>query len=295
MSNCIQLQRELSQELPVVIGNKDYTIFRSTLERMMEIIELGRLDQVVCDYLVRITEEKRKQTADERGEDFSGLLQKSLSRLYRIGQQALRCTIIRHLTGNSFRTFSCRLADSPLLQHFCMIDRIDAVKVPSKSTLERYEKMLPETVVREILGKLIGAASAKPGEEENQELQLENPISLDDYYPDTTCLKADIHHPVDWLLLRDIVITLMKAVKLIRKVGLKNRMDDPQAFITAMNRLSIRITHTRRRKGGKKARKQVLRLMKKLAWIPINKLDINILGEKYAVFNFRHRLWRYLL
>ena len=264
MSHYIQLQRKLSQELPVVIGNKDYAIFRSTLERMKEIIELGRLDQVVCDYLVRITEEKRKKIGEDRGEDFSGLRQKTLSRLYQIGQQALRCTIIRHLTGNSFRTFSCRLADSPLLQHFCMIDRIEAVKVPSKSTLERYEKMLPETVVRGIIDRLIGAASAKPGEEENQELQLENPISLDDYYLDTTCLKANIHHPVDWLLLRDIVGTLMKAVKLIRQTGLKNRMADPQVFITAMNRLSIKITHTRRKKGGKKARKEALRLMKKL-------------------------------
>ncbi len=72
----IQFQRELSQELPVVIGNKDYTIFRSTLERMEEIIELARLDQVVCDHLVRITEKKRKKIARERGEDFSGLCQK---------------------------------------------------------------------------------------------------------------------------------------------------------------------------------------------------------------------------
>ena len=173
----------------MVIGNKDYTIFRSTLERMEEIIELARLDQVVCDHLVRITEKKRKKIARERGEDFSGLCQKTLSRIYQIGQQALRCTIIRHLTGEAFRPFSCRLADSPLLQHFCLIDRIDAVKVPSKSTLERYEKMLPENVVRKILDRLIGAASAKPGEEENQELQLENPICLDDYYLDTTSLK----------------------------------------------------------------------------------------------------------
>jgi len=260
----IQFQRELSQELPVVIGNKDYTIFRSTLERMGEIIELGKLDQVVCEYMVWVAEETRKQTAREKGEHFIGLRRKTISRLYQIGQQALRCTIIRHLTGNSFRTFSCRLADSPLLQYFCMVDRIDAVKVPSKSTLERYEKMLPETVVRKVINRLIGVASAKPGKEENQDLQLENPICMDDYYLDTTCLKANIHHPVDWLLLRDIVRTLMKAVKLIRKTGLKNRMDDPQVFITAMNRLSIQITHTRRRKGGKKARKHVLRLMKKL-------------------------------
>ena len=64
MFSYIQLQRELSQELPVVIGNKDYTIFRSTLERMKEIIELGRLDQVVCEHLVRITEKDSEQRQD---------------------------------------------------------------------------------------------------------------------------------------------------------------------------------------------------------------------------------------
>jgi len=264
MVNCIQLQRELSQELPVVIGNKDYTIFRSILERMEEMINLGQLDHVACDYLVRIEEEKRRRSAEKKGEHFTGISQKALSQIYRIGQQALRCTIVRTLTENSFRVFSCRLADSPLLQRFCMVNRIDVVKVPSKSTLERYEKMLPETVVREIVIRLTEAASAQPGEEENQELQLENYICLDDYYLDTTCMEANIHYPVDWLLLRDITKTLMKAVELIRKAGLKNRMDDPQEFITAMNRLIIRITHTRRKKGGKKARKEVLRLMKKL-------------------------------
>ncbi len=264
MVNCIQLQRELSQELPEVIGNKDYTIFRSLLERMEELINLSRLDHVVCDYLVQIEEEKRRRSAEEKGEHFTGISQEALARLYRIGQQALRCTIVRTLTGNSFRVFSCRLADSPLLQRFCIVNRIDIVKVPSKSTLERYEKMLPEPVLRGIVIRLTEAASAQPGEEENQELQLENPICLDDYYLDTTCMEANIHYPVDWLLLRDITKTLMKAVELIRKAGLKNRMDDPREFITAMNRLIIRITHTRRKKGGKKARKEALRLMKKL-------------------------------
>ena len=43
---------------------------------------------------------------------------------------------------------------------------------------------------------------------------------------DTTCLEANIHFPVDWLLLRDVSITLLKAIKLIRKEGLLNRMVD---------------------------------------------------------------------
>jgi hypothetical protein len=42
-------------------------------------------------------------------------------------------------------------------------------------------------------------------------------------------------------------------------------MHDPGAFIGQMNRLSIQMTHTRRQKDGKRGRKKVLRLMKKLA------------------------------
>jgi len=36
------------------------------------------------------------------------------------------------LTGDLYRSFSCRLADSALLQLFCLIDRIDAIKTPGK-------------------------------------------------------------------------------------------------------------------------------------------------------------------
>ncbi len=77
-------------------------------------------------------------------------------------------------------------------------------------------------------------------------------------------MKANIHFPVDWVLLRDATRTLMKAVALIRKYGLKNRMNEPAEFIRDINRLSIEMTHTRRRPDSKKARKRVLRSMKKL-------------------------------
>ncbi len=66
-------------------------------------------------------------------------------------RKALRCTIAKELTGLSFRKISCRLADSPLLQQFCLLDEYGIVKVPSKSTLERYEKMLPEELIADLV------------------------------------------------------------------------------------------------------------------------------------------------
>jgi hypothetical protein len=57
----------------------------------------------------------------------------------------------------------------------------------------------------------------------------------------------------------------MKAIRLIRREGLKNRMQEPETFIRQVNRLSIQMTNTRRQKDGKRVRKQVFRLMKKLA------------------------------
>ena len=56
----------------------------------------------------------------------------------------------------------------------------------------------------------------------------------------------------------------MKAVVLIRKYGLKHRMQPPAEFIKQMNRLCIEMTHARTRSESKKTRKKILRLMKRL-------------------------------
>ena len=73
-----------------------------------------------------------------------------------------------------------------------------------------------------------------------------------------------MHFPVDWVLLRDAVRTLMKATALIRKHGLKSRMEEPKVFPKAMNRLCIEMTSRRRAKDAKRLRKQTLRRMKKV-------------------------------
>jgi len=59
----------------------------------------------------------------------------------------------------------------------------------------------------------------------------------------------------------------MKATMLIRKRGLKVRMEEPEEFLKRMNQLCIRMTHARRKKDAKRVRKGVLREMKKLSKI----------------------------
>jgi hypothetical protein len=59
----------------------------------------------------------------------------------------------------------------------------------------------------------------------------------------------------------------MQSVELIRSHGLKSRMCEPQEFITKINRLSMEMTHTRRKKNSNKERKRVLREMKRVVTV----------------------------
>jgi hypothetical protein len=141
------------------------------------------------------------------------------------------------------------------------------VRIPGKSTLQRYSQWLPEADMRQVIDTLLEAAAEGKNEEGNQKLELAEALNLESYFLDTTCVKLNIHFPVDWVLLRDAVRTLMKATMLIRKRGLKVRMEEPEEFLKRMNRLCIRMTHSRRKKDGKRVRKAVLREMKKLSKI----------------------------
>ena len=55
--------------------------------------------------------------------------------------------------------------------------------------------------------------------------------------------------------MRDAARTLI----LIRKRGLQARMEEPEAFLDRMNQLCMKMTHARRKKDAKRARKAVLR------------------------------------
>jgi hypothetical protein len=259
----ISYQPELSPALRVVVGNVDYSEFKQTLERVDRLlIDSGAEAQFVRLRMVEYEKEVAAY-AQKIGKEAREISGKERARVQMHAVRALRCNVVRELTDESARGLSVRLADSELLQWFCRIERIDVVRVPSKSTLDRYEKLVPETVVRKVVDRLNGVA-ASTDQEEQPGLGLEKPLDIDALFLDTSCVKANIHFPVDWVLLRDATRTLIKAVMVIRKHGLKNRMAEPSEFIRQINRLSMEMTHTRRRPDSRKARKRVLRTMKKL-------------------------------
>lgn len=172
---------------------------------------------------------------------------------------ALRVTLARTICGGSYRAFAARLADSTLLQWFCRIERMGRLaKIPGKSQLQRYQGMVQESELREVVEGLLELAA-----EEDSALEMEQREELGTQFLDSTCVKLNIHYPTDWVLLRDATRTLMKAAMLIRRHGLKARMREPREFLKAMNRLSMEMTQKARRAGSRRARKAALRRMKR--------------------------------
>lgn len=243
----IPFPQELTLRLPTIIGNVDYL----TLER-----QLGQIDSLLRESGVelRFVELSLEQWGKDRSPSATEQI-----RYQQRSRRALRCTVLRTLLQADYREFSCQLAGSPLYQWFCGVGAVDAVRVPSKSELQRYAHWLPEAAMREILDGLLLKAVEAP-----RKLKLPEALDLEAVFMDSTCLKANIHFPTDWVLLRDGVRTLMKAVILIRDEGIKGRMESPEAFMNRMNQLSMEMAMEGRRSGSKKGRKRVLRKMKKV-------------------------------
>jgi len=154
------------------------------------------------------------------------------------------------------------LASSDLLSDFCGCRSIAGIRWTSKSSLHRASILFSNEQLRTLNTLLVECAGTASSA---ARLGLQRPEDLSVCLIDTTCLEANIHFPVDWLLLRDVSITLLKAIKLIRKEGLLNRMPElPEQLSKSMNRLCIEMTHSRRKVGAKKARKGILRKMKTL-------------------------------
>lgn len=173
--------------------------------------------------------------------------------------RALRCNVLRGLLGEDYRGLSRRLAEYPLFRWFSGLEELVAVRVPGKSTLQDYAHWLPAETLRPIIEQLILAAQQPTG---TAALALAHSLELETVWLDTPCLKTNIHFPVDWVLLGDAVRTLMKATRLIRTHGLKQRMESPETFLKAMNRLSLQMAFGRRAEDSQKQRKKILRLMK---------------------------------
>ncbi len=246
----IAIQCLLRPALTVVDRCLDYDNFRATIER---------IDRLLIDSEV---ESQSVDLALERGQPMSV---KARQKRANFALKALRMETLRYLLGGiSFRHLSRALGSSDLLADFCRVRHIDGIRGISKSTLERASKFFSEEQLRALhrtLTEVVGDADLA-----RQVVGLDKPIDTTICLIDGTCLEVNIHWPTDWVLLKDVAGTLLKAIRLIReKAGLRHRMPiEPEPLARQMNRLCIQMTHSRRRKDSARQRKGILRQMKKL-------------------------------
>jgi hypothetical protein len=255
--NSLSHQLQLRPALPSIEASKEYRELRDQFVRIDEILIKSGLDNEFIELSMK-----------QQGFDPAERSVKKIDRFCKTCVLALRSNIARHLLGMDHRDFCVRIADSQLLQWFMLIGRVDGVKAFAKSSSDRLAHWLDEPNLHAINTRLVALLA---GTEMNADIEcpvdlgLEEDICFDDIYFDSTCLKAPIHFPVDWVLLRDVVRTLMKATLLIRQAGLRSRMpQEPLSFLSDMNTLCMKMTAKFRTKEGRKHRKAVLREMKRL-------------------------------
>ncbi len=231
-----------------MLFNKDYARFSAMVEKLDALLVDSHLETMAVDFAMEGFEESSaRQRASRAG----------------FAVKALRFELLRMSLSNlSFRQLSCRIAGSDLLADFCGVRRLLGIRGTSKSTLERVSKFFRADQVRwmqQVLTEMIGE------EDRAGEVGLSAPLDMTVCLVDTTCLEANIHFPVDWVLLRDVTRTLIKAIILIRGEGLLQRMPfTAQVFARQMNRLCIQMTHSSRRRRAQRERKRIFRSMKKL-------------------------------
>lgn len=250
----VAFQQELRPELPNVYGTYDYRTFRDILIKIDTILMRSGLEHDLIFQAINPSSQTDSVDDSQLGVNFNYR--------YKVFKHALRCNIARHLTGESYRLFSLRLADSTLFQWFTSINAFGSRKAISKSALDRYEKYFDEKLIAE---KIRHWMSELSNEEKASDAGLLSALSFEQTFIDSTCIKANIHYPVDWVLLRDASRSLLSAIKTIRAQGLKHRMIEPSLLLKKINQLCIQMTHARRKKESKRTRKTILRVMKKLS------------------------------
>jgi len=268
MNNTIAYQAELSYPGFEIKNHKDYSEYCNLIKRIDELLKRTNMDLHFADeYVSRSLKELKGKSPSP----------KQIQRMIRIAVQAYRCTLLGILVGKGYREQSILIAESSLLQRFCMVARIDGnIKVPTKSTLQRYAQLFEEGFIRKQVALL-----NKYAFDQLNPFGLCDPLEAKDIFVDATCMKARIHFPVDWVLIKDCTLTILKAILVIRKHGLKHRIKTPEVFISELNALCMSMTSLARQ--NKKKRKAAFRKLKNLAKV------IRTHGTRYADLLMEYR------
>lgn len=261
MNKIVAIQEHLRPALQPVLGCKDYVDEKRLLERVDLILKRSGVERMFLE----LSQEQfdanvaKMEAAGEQVQTGA----KATERYLIHSTRAIRCTVLKNLVGGSYREMSKALAMSPLYRWFCGSEQFAVIRVPGKSTLQDYAHWLPMEQMEKILATLTQAVC---DEDRAREIGLKSELDMAVAWVDTTCLKACIHFPTDWVLLRDAVRTLVKCILTIRRHGLKRRIPEPESFLREINALSMGMSAAARRKpGSKRERKRVLRAIKRVS------------------------------
>jgi len=268
MTKIISIQEFLSPALPQVFGCKDYSEEEQLLKRVDLILIRSGIEHLFLEMSMEAFEANAQKMEAEGEKALTGSA--AIERYQRHSRWALRCTVLKGLIQvEGYRAMSASLAKCPLYRWFCGLPDFEVVRVPGKSTLHGYAHWLPV----EKMDALLRALTTAVGDEAQARIiGLENELDRGVIWVDSTCLKANIHFPVDWVLLRDGVRTLTASIATIRSHGLVYRIEEPEIFLRQINSLCMAMTAGGGKKGGgkknrKKERKAIFRKMKTLCGV----------------------------
>jgi hypothetical protein len=217
MATILPIQSRFDKDIPQDYGNAEYRQERELLIAINDIIALSDLEHPVIEYFLDVAYLNKFISVLGTGKS-AALTGNERLNVHANAVIALRMSILRKRLNLSLRKFSLALSHSDLYKWFCGINRFTLPKVHGKSTVGELENSLPPELIEEVERCLFQVV-----QDEASEILCE-PLDFSQSYFDCTCISANIHHPVDWVLLRDATRTLMKATARIRKVGLCHRM-----------------------------------------------------------------------
>jgi hypothetical protein len=252
MTKIIPMQQHFEKPLDLVFGNKDYEILLSELELFNEMITLSGIDGKVMQFFV------------DRAEEYRGkeLNHKQIVKAQSEGAFALRASLLKKHLGLSLRKFAASLAATPIYQWFCGINTWCGGQIPSSSKINKLENAMDEGLMKEML--LSFNKNILFDKSSCIKIGFEKEFSCSEIYMDSSCIKSNIHYPVDWLLFRDLIRTSMYKIIMIRDGGIKVRMPEtPESYSSRVNTLCIEMHGAFNITGAQKKRKAVFRKMKR--------------------------------
>jgi hypothetical protein len=247
--------------LPVSVtpvkGSVDFNSFLDFYDTLNRVLNESGLDLQFSLLYVEAIKQEKEAEAQKKAKIYE-MSNKDRQKYQIQGVEAFRCVIIRELEGYSYAKLNIALASNSVFQNFTLLSNLECIKVPSRNKLQKYVNRVSCDDLRSIHDRFNTILFKDKAF--LKDLDLES----GDLYLDSTCIKAQMHYPVDWVLIRDGIRTMSKAMILIRKSGVKCRMPDINSFMTKMNGLCIKMAAAKRTNDAKRKAKAVLREMKNL-------------------------------